>query len=179
MRYYHKFAITGFIFGGFGIILGIIALTTPAWISVKYSQSSHTIIYGLFRQCDKNETTECTDINSFQAPQYIEIIGHVILAIGIFVGVICTAFIDQRSIHFIPPIILLIGSLTIFVGFIFYIKCVVEMNHNSSIRTLHFGYSMIMMICTCIIGNFLTAYFSFTAGYIHRHILATVNIYSK
>jgi hypothetical protein len=177
MYYYQKFAIIGFIIGIFGIIFGVIALTTPSWITIHYNETSYSVSYGLFRQCKQNNTIECPDINYFGAPQYIQIIGYATLALGYFVGVICTSCIDKRSIHCIPPIILLTGSMTIFLGLIFYIKYVVELNHNLSIRTLHLGYSMIMMICTGIIGCFLAVYFSFTAGYIHRHILASVNIY--
>ncbi|CAF0809311.1 unnamed protein product [Rotaria sp. Silwood1] len=177
MHYYHKFAIIGFIVGLCAIILGIIALTTSTWISINHDQSLHPIIYDLFRQCNKNETNKCTNIDNFRIPQYFEIIGYIILVIGLFVGVLCTALVNQRSIHFIPPIILIIGIIMIFLGFIFYIKDVVESNNTLIITKLHFGSSMILMISTCIIGCFLAAYFSFTAGYIHRHILATVNIY--
>ncbi|CAF2384494.1 unnamed protein product [Rotaria sp. Silwood2] len=177
MHYYHKFAIIGFIVGLFAIIFGIIALTTSTWISINHDQSSYLVIYDLFRQCNKNETNKCTNIDSFRMPQYLEIIGYIILVIGLFVGVLCTAFVNKRSIHFIPPIILIIGTIMIFLGFIFYIKYVVEINSTLTITKLHLGSSMILMISTSIIGCFLTAYFSFTAGYIHRHILATVNIY--
>ncbi|CAF1021400.1 unnamed protein product [Rotaria sordida] len=177
MYYYHKFAIIGFIIGLFAIILGIIALTTSNWISINHNQLSDPIIYDLFQQCDRNETNKCTDFESFRIPQYFEIIGYIILVIGVFVGVLCTEFVNKRNIHIISPIILIIGIIMIFLGFIFYIKYVIEINSTLTITKLDLGYSMILMISTCIIGCILTAYFSFTAGYTHRHILATVNIY--
>jgi small-conductance mechanosensitive channel len=177
MHYYQKFALIGLIIGIFPIILGIIALTTPAWISINHGQSSNRTSYGLFPQCTTNETSNCEDIDSFQTSQYLEIIGYVILIVGLLAGVLCTALIDKHSIHFIAPLILIIGTVTILLGFMFYIKSVVENSPPSSDMKLHLGYSMILMIATCIIGYILTAYFSFSAGYIHRHILATVNIY--
>jgi hypothetical protein len=177
MRYYHKFALIGFIIGLIPIALGIIGLTTSAWISIDHDHPSDLIMYGLFEQCTKNNTIKCEDTDSFETPQYFEIIGYLILIVGILISVLCTALMDKRSIHFIPPIILMIGTITILLGFIFYIKCVVEMNSTVPYTKLHLGYSMILMISACIVGYILTAYFSFTAGYIHRHILATVNIH--
>jgi hypothetical protein len=177
MYYYQKFAIIGFLIGLFPIIFGIIAFTTPAWIVINHDQPLHRIEYDLFRQCKSNGTIQCTQIDSFQTSQYFEIIGYIILIIGLLVGVLCTALIDRHSIHFIAPIILIIGTITILLGFIFYIKYVVENISPTSNTNLTVGYSMILMMSTCFIGCILTAYFSFSAGYIHRHILATVNIY--
>jgi hypothetical protein len=156
--------------------LGVIALITPSWISINHNQTSTQINYDLFRQCKINET-ECTDINSFRRSQYFVIIGFTILIIGLLAGVICTALIDKRSIHFIVPIILIIGTAMILLGFIFYIQSVVENIDILSNTKLDLGYSMILMISTCITGFILTAYFAFSAGYIHRHILGIVNIH--
>jgi len=177
MHYYQKFAIIGFILGLFPIVLGIIALTTSAWISINHNGLSNRTNYDLFRQCETNKTIECTYINSFQTSQYFEIIGYILLIVGLLAGVLCTALINKRSIHFIAPIILIIGTVTILLGFIFYIKSVVESIFALSNTTLNLGYSMILMISTCIIGCILIAYFSFSAGYIHRHILSNINIY--
>ncbi len=177
MHYYHKFALIGSIIGLIPIVLGIIGLITPAWISIDYDRPSDPIMYGLFEQCTTNNTIECTDIDSFETPQYFEIIGYIILIVGILISVLSTALMDKRSIHFIPPIILIIGTITILLGFIFYIKCVVEMNPTLTNTKLHLGYSMILMISACIVGYILTAYFSFSAGYIHRHILSIDNIH--
>jgi hypothetical protein len=187
MHYNHKFAIISFIIGFFAIILGIIALTTPVWISINYDHSLHPITYDLFRQCksninqtsktSKNKTITCIVINSFQIAQYLEIIGYISLVIGLFVGILCTVLINKRTIHFISPLILIVSTIMILLGLIFYIKYVIEVNHNASIIELRLGYSIILMIITCVIGFILTAYFSYTAGYIHRHIVGTVNIY--
>jgi hypothetical protein len=177
MHYYQKFAIIGFIIGLFPIILGIIALTTSTWISINHDQSSNRTNDDLFQQCKTNETIECTVINAFQTFQYFEMIGYIILIVGLLAGVLCTALISKRSIHFIAPIILIIGTATILLGFIFYIKSVVESISALSNTTLNLGYSMILMIFTCTIGCILIGYFSFSAGYIHRHILSNVNIH--
>lgn len=176
MHYHQKFAIIGFIIGIFPIILGVIALTTPVWININHDQSSNRTSYDLFRRYSINEATSNATIDSFQTSQYFEIGGFIILIVGLFTGVLCNALMHKRCVHFIAPIILILGTVTILLGFIFYIISVVEHN-NSSNMTLHLGYSMISMIATCTIGCILTAYFSFSAGYIHRHILATVNIY--
>lgn len=179
MKYSQKFAIIGFIIGIFPIILGIVALTTPVWININHNQTSNvtTSSYNLFRIYKINEQTRDEDIHSFETSQYFEIGGYAVLIFGLLAGVISTALIDKRKIHFVAPIILIIGTVTILLGFIFYIISVVEHVSSSTNTTLHLGYSMILMIITCIIGCILTAYFSFSAGYIHRHILSTVNIY--
>ncbi|CAF4413732.1 unnamed protein product [Rotaria socialis] len=177
MRYYHKFAIIGLIVGIFPIIFGIIALTTSTWIRVFDEKSSQTIVCDLFAQFNQSSTNKDATTDTFQIPQYFEIIGCIILQVGLVVGVLCTALINKRSVHFIPPVILMIGTVMIFLGLIFYIQYVVDRNGALSIKKLHLGYSMILMIATCVIGCFMTAYFSFTAGYIHRHILAGINIH--
>jgi hypothetical protein len=177
MHYYQKFAIIGFIISLVAIALGIVGLTTSNWISINHDESSPAIIYDLFRPHNKNNTSENADRNPFRTSQYVEIIGYIILVVGLFLGVLFAALFDRRSIHFIPPIIILIGTTTIFIGLIFYMKNLVESNYHSPIKTLNMGYSMILMISTSIIGCILIAYFSFIAGYIHRHILATVNIH--
>jgi hypothetical protein len=177
MRYYHKFALIGILISFFPLIFGIIALTTSNWIVINNSQLSNQIDYGLFQQCKANHTDGCTDINSFQIPQYFEIIGYIILMLGLLIGILCTALIDKHRIHFIAPIILIVGTLSILLGFIFYFKTIVENISSLSNTKLQLGYSMILMIATCMTGCALTAYFSFTAGYIHRHILSDVNIY--
>ena len=177
MHYYHKFALIGVGIGFFPIIFGIIALTTSPWIIINDNQALHRIDYGLFRKSDTNNTHERTEIVSFPTPQYLEIVGYVILIIGLLAGVLSTALIDKRSIHFIPPIILIIGTVSILLGLIFYIKSIVESIPTASQTQLHLGYSMILMIATCMIGCLLTAYFSFSAGYIHRHILGGASIY--
>ncbi|UJR36606.1 hypothetical protein I4U23_029326 [Adineta vaga] len=175
MHYYQKFAIIGFILGLIAIILGIAGLTTSAWISVTYD-SSYLIAYDLFHEY-KNGTIEQIDDQSFRISQCLEITGYTVLVIGIVLGVFCTGFIDKRSIHFIAPIIIIIGTLLILIGIIFYIKSIVEMDHKYPIERMNFCYSIILMMTTSIIGCILTVYFSFTSGYIHRHILSTVNIY--
>jgi heme A synthase len=177
MHYYHKFALIGIIISFFPIIFGIVALTTSSWIVINHGQPSHRIDYSLFQQCKANDTDGCTNIDSFQTPQYFEIIGYIILILGLLAGVLCTALIDKRHIHFIAPVILVIGTLSILLGFIFYIKSVME-NIPSLLNTkVQLGYSMILMIATCMNGCILIAYFSFSAGYIHRHILGSVHIY--
>ncbi|CAF5087413.1 unnamed protein product [Rotaria magnacalcarata] len=161
----------------FSVIFGIIALTTSTWICVLDEKSSQPIVYDLFAQFSQNDTNKYAKTNTFQIPQYFEIIGYIILEVGLVVGVLCTALINKRNVHFIPPAILMIGTVMIFLGLIFYIQYVVDRNDALSIKKLHLGYSMILMIATCIIGCFMTAYFSFTAGHIHRHILAGTNIH--
>jgi len=177
MHYYHKFALIGIVISFFPIIFGIIALTTPTWIVINHDQPLNRTDYGLFHQCKANHTDGCTDLDSFQAPKYLEIIGYIILIIGLLAGVLCTALIDKHSVHFIAPIIIVIGTVSILLGFIFYIKCVVEDIPTSSHTKVQLGYSMILMISTCMIGCVLSAYFSFSAGYIYRHILSNINIY--
>lgn len=176
VHYYHKFSFIGFTLGLFAMVFGITGLTTSHWISINHDQSSHPIVYDLFRQCYQNKTIQCVDIDSFRTPQYFQIGGFIVLITGIFIGVLCAAFISKYTIHFIAPCIIIIGTMLIFFGLISYVKCVVE-KHTTSIIKLHLGYSIMFMTTTCVIGYILIAYFSFTAGYTHRHIIATANIY--
>lgn len=184
MRYFHKFAIIGLPIGLIGILFGIIALLTPAWIQIQYNQSSEPITYGLFQHCQthqnrsdgnaRNETRVCEKMESRPISQYFQITGCVFLAIGFLTSVLCTAFADRRNIHFIPPIILFVGIICILVGLIFFIE---QIGTNEMQIQFQVGYSMALMTMSCVVGILLLAYFSFTAGYISRHILSTVNIY--
>ncbi|CAF1322061.1 unnamed protein product [Adineta steineri] len=166
----------GFSIGLVPIILGITGLTTSNWISINHNGSSAGITYGLFQKFP-NETIQREDLTAFEICQYFEISGYVLLILGVFIGILCTELFYKRNIQFISPIIIMIGTILIFIGLLLYIKTLVEMTYDNPIENIYFGYSMILMICTNITGCILTVYFSFVAGYIHRHILSTVNIY--
>lgn len=172
MYYYQKFAILGFLLSLVPLLFGIIALTTPSWIVINDSQLSNRSHIGLFGRCKGNQTRV-----AFQTPQYLQISGYIILVIGVFAAVLCTTFFDKRRIHFIAPILILIGSVTIFLGLICYLQSVIEDLPNSSNIQFQFGYSLILMLITAIVGCISTAYFSYTAGYIHRHILSNIDLH--
>ncbi|CAF0805578.1 unnamed protein product [Adineta ricciae] len=177
MHYYQKFAVIGLILGVIPVILGIVGLTTLSWISITYDESLSTpVTYDLFRRC-RNGTNECDTVPSFRISQYLEITGYAVLAMGIILSVIFTGFVDKRSIHFLTPIVIILGVFSMIIGFIFYIESIFEMNPNSPILKVNFGYSLILMLSTGALGCLLAVYFSFTAGYIQRHILSNVNIY--
>lgn len=176
MHYYQKFAVIGVIVGVIPIISGIIGLTTSSWISITNDESSTTVTYDLFHRY-QNGTNECETVESFRISQYLEITGHVVLAMGIILSVIFTGFVDKHSIHFLTPIVIILGVFSMIIGFIFYIESILEMSSDSPILKLNFGYSLILMLLTSAAGCLLAVYFSFTAGYIQRHILSNVNIY--
>ena len=187
MQYYHKFSIAGFLIGLLAIIFGITALLTPVWIKIQHDQSSEPITYGLLEYCQThrnrsngnahNETVVCENIETRLVSQYVQITGCVILFVGLLSGVLCTAFVGRRNIHLLPPIILFIGIIWILFGLIFFIKHVVEIRTNEMEITFQIGYSLLLMLMTCVVGIFLFAYFSFTAGYIYHRMIYTGNIY--
>ena len=185
MRSHHKFALVGLVIGLVGIVLSIIALSTPAWISVDHRGSSQPTIYGLFWQCQANASyshdkpsraiIDCFKIDVFRAPQYLAIAGCSTFSIGIFLGIVSTAFIGKYRLQWIAPVLLFSSIVSLLLSMMIQIKGVIEHHLRSSRLELHYGYSMILMLVMCTVGIFLTAYFSFTAGYIHRHALSAVN----
>ena len=177
MHYYQKFAVIGLILGIVPVILGIVGLTTSSWIRITYNESlSTSVTCGLFHR-HRNGTNKCDTDQSFRISQYLEITGYVVLAMGIILSVIFTGFVDKRSIHFLTPIVIILGVFSMTIGFIFYIESIFEMNRDSPVLKMNFGYSSILMLSTSATGCLLAVYFSFTAGYIQRHILSNVNIY--
>ena len=153
MYYYQKFAIVGFSLSLLPVILCIISLTTPPWITIDFIDST----------------------NSFSTPRYLQIIGYIILIIGLFIAILCTTFIDKHPIHFLAPIIIIIGNLIIIIGLFAQLFSVVKDLSVISKVQVHFGFSLVAMILTTIFGFLSAFYFSYTAGYIHRHILSTFN----
>ncbi|CAF0977889.1 unnamed protein product [Adineta ricciae] len=177
MHYYQKFAVIGLILGIIPLILGIAGFTTSSWISVTYDESLSTpVTYDLFHRY-RNGTSQCDTVQSCRISQYLQITGYAVLAMGIILSVLFTGFVDKRSIHFLTPIVIILGVFSMIIGFIFYIESILEMNPDSPVLKMNFGYSLILMLSTSAIGCLLAVYFSFTAGYIQRHILSNVNIY--
>lgn len=171
MYYYQKFAIVGFILSFWPIVLGIIALTTSSWITIDFDQSTNqTYSYDLFGRCQTNQTTTTT---SFSTPRCLQIIGYIFLIIGLAIGILCTTFINKHRIHFLAPIIIIIGNVIIIIGlFVQFIRIIEDL---SKIR-IHFGYSLISMYLTNIFAFLSAIYFSYTAGYMHRHILSNFTL---
>lgn len=175
LTYYHKFAIIGFSIGIFPVITGILGLTTSTWISIHFDNTSHPIVYDLFGQCSGNRAKDCLRIETFENPQYFAIIGLIVFIIGLLVAVILTAGVTKHKIHYISPTILMIGTIMIFISLIFFIQNAVLRHGTLPIVKLQIGSGMALMISSCSIGCFLTGYFAFTAGYIHRYIVSNVN----
>jgi hypothetical protein len=188
MLLYHKFAIVGIVLGLLMIIIGNIALLTPEWIKINHEQSSHTVIIGFAQKCDINRThcyessmrneSTCTKTQSYQYPQYMEMTGFTIVVVGLLTSALCTAFINQRDLHFIPLAILFIGVILMHIGIIFHMKLNMNIVEQQFILEFQIGYSMILMIVADVLSILILAYFSYTTGYIYYNILHLSSIFS-
>ena len=161
------------VIGLISIILGIIGLATPTWIKISLADAGVlTNVYGLFRRCivsDEDLTvTICAKVTSFKTAQGLLIAGVIIIAIGVVIAIILKLFSSMGNhIYLIFPILPMLGSILILIGFLLYIKYVIEDFVNFELK-IDIGYSMVLMVIACILGFVTTAYFSFNAGYIYR-----------
>ncbi|CAF0733658.1 unnamed protein product [Adineta steineri] len=151
--------------GLISVIFGIIGLATPKWIDVKVVAGGMNTVYGLFRECTVVATgTTCTNVPTFKTAQGLQIAGVVIIAIGVISFTILKLLSRNSYLHLISPVLPIIGSILILIGFLLFPKYVIELN-TANTRQVNIGYSMVLMVIACI-GGFLTAiYFAFTAGY--------------
>jgi hypothetical protein len=160
--------------GLISIILGIIGLATPTWIKISPSDEGDLTVYGLFRRCttiislEDPTVTICDKVTSFKTAQGLLIAGVIIIAIGVAIAIILKLFSSMgHHIYLIFPILPMIGSILILIGFLLYIKYLIEHYVNFFLK-VDIGYSIIIMVIACIFGFVTTAYFSFNAGYIYR-----------
>ncbi|CAF1340996.1 unnamed protein product [Adineta steineri] len=153
--------------GLISIIFGIIGLATPKWIDVEVVAGGSNTIYGLFRQCTVDATgTKCTNVPTFKTAQGLQIAGVVIIAIGVISFTILNLLSRNSYLHLISPVLPIIGSILILIGFLLFPKYVIELYSTNLMKLqVNIGYSMVLMVIACI-GGFLTAiYFAFSAGY--------------
>ena len=150
------------------IILGITALSTPAWIILTIPGTTKST-YGLFERCNELLTPEtvtskeCTNLSEFQRPQGLTIAGVVMLGFGIIVSILLSMFVKNCWIKLMTQIPLITGPTLILVGTLFYVKRVLE-HFTQGLTELDLGYSFILIFVTGIIGYVSAAYFSFTAA---------------
>jgi hypothetical protein len=164
---HHKYLILiSAVIGLIPIVLGIISLATPIWINIKAEFLPGSVSYGLFQQCITTEETRCIKVSTLQTAQGLEIAGVVILTGGIIIAITLKLFFSKRNIYLISPLLPVIGSILILIGFLIYAKSVIE-HLTGYLLEVNIGYSMILMVIACIFGFVATAHLSFNAGYIY------------
>jgi uncharacterized protein YjeT (DUF2065 family) len=167
--------LTGIAIGLVPIIIGIVGLATPTWININPVSGGLTVVYSLFRRCTTTNLagtsiSDCIDVTTFETSQGLQIAGVFIIAVGVIIAIILKLFSSTSNIYLISPLLPMIGSILILIGFLLYTKYVIEDFVQSALE-VNTGYSMILMVITCICGFVATAYFSFNAGYIYRNNL--------
>lgn len=155
-----KLVIVGALFGIIPIALGIVALTTPLWLSLNTANRTLSS-YGLFN-C-KNITDVCTIPSKAAIPQGLLIAGVAAVGAGIIIALLLEVVFKNPTIQLIRLIFLFAGPTLIFIGLLFYAKYTFEAISGGA-NTLGLEYSIILMIVACIVGYLTAIYFAFVAG---------------
>ena len=171
MRPFQILSLAGASIGIITIILGIVALSTKTWIVLTRPMALEST-YSLFKRCNKAlidaalPLAGCKNLNDPPAAQGLIIAGVVIIGLGIVASIFIGILFDNRWIKLIPNSLVIIGPTFILIGALLYVKNVLG-NFTEGTATLNLGYSLVLILVTCIIGYVLAAYFFFVTGFSH------------
>lgn len=166
MQIPRKLILAGALFGLIPIGLGIAALVTQSWINLNGNNPNNGT-YGLF-SC---KAILCSTQPGFTTVQGLEIAGVAAIAAGVVLAVLLDIFTGNRWIHLISQIFLFGGPTLILIGLILYAKYLFEYVTRSLLTQaglsliVDLGYSLILIIVTCLLGFFTAIYFGFIAGF--------------
>jgi hypothetical protein len=166
----HKLVLAGALLGLIPIGLGIAALATHSWISVKIN-TTNVGTYGLFRCTNISCSTLIPNISTVQG---LEIAGVAAVAVGVIIAVLLDIFIKNRWIHLLPQIFLFAGPTLIIIGLLLYAKYLFEYLSTlpkpaNTTTILDMGYSIILIIIACLIGFLTAIYFASVPGFRQHH----------
>lgn len=147
------------------IALGIVAVATRIWLSIKDTANDQILVtYGLFHM----NTAAGTVGFDYPVSQGLIIAGVVAFAVGVAITLLLDIVAKNRWIHLLPGIFLYAGPTLIFIGLLLYAKRVFEATSQNE-NTLVLGYSIILAIIACLSGFLLAVYFAFVAGTRHSN----------
>ncbi len=165
----HKLVLAGALLGLIPIGLGIAAVATHSWISVKVNTMDGGT-YGLFR-C--NNISCSTLIRNISTVQGLEIAGVAAVAVGVIIAVLLDIFIKNRWIHLLPQIFLFAGPTLIIIGLLLYAKYLFEYLSTRAVPNtttiLDMGFSIILITIACLIGFLTAIYFASVPGFRQHH----------
>jgi hypothetical protein len=150
------------------IVLGVVAISTSSWLILTVPGAVKST-YSLFDRCNTTSIAAlapiagCRTLNGFQTEQGLIIAGVIAAGLGIIASILLGILYDNKWIKVLPQILLIIGPTLILIGLLFYVKNVLE-NFTSGSAELDLGYSIILIVVTCIIGYISAAYFLFING---------------
>lgn len=169
MLYYQKSAIVGLAIGLTTIILGIVSLSTPAWVTIDYSHTP-PITYGLFHD-PTMDAAKGLSMTTLRASQVTGGFGHFCLTVGTIMGVWCIAFIDELEFILSAAMFMVLGIMLDTTGLVYYFKAHVDLERFGANTHIDYGYSLGLMIVTILFALLLTVHISFMAGYKYRQIV--------
>jgi hypothetical protein len=145
------------------IILGVVGLATQYWVNV-IRPGIPTLTYGLFSCAG----SLCSTKLGFPVLQGLVIAGVVAIAVGVIIAVVLDIFINNRWIHLLPQILLIVGPTLLLIGLILFMIYIFDdigkMPSGVPPITFVLGYSMILIIVACVFGYIIAVYFAFFAG---------------